>query len=871
MSKALASKKGLPSKEAGLFRELLNLYETRLLKKGLKTADQILKKFPEHGETICMKGLVLVHLGRREEGIDLVKKGVRLDLTSHIVWHVFGLIQKGEKNYEEALKSYGQALRFDKPAQENVNILRDSANLQTHLRIFDALVETRYTLLRLRPNLRQHWIALSVAHYLNGNLKEAKKVLENYESTLKNVPAHDVEHSETLLFYIRILEELGDYTEALTVLNTNSKSRAIVDQTAISETRARLLSKLESPEAEEAWHTLLERNPDCYTYYTGYLSSKGLPDLSAPNPSALSVVTSLSTEFPRAAAPKRLALTLSSGEEFKALAEPYITTGLSKGIPSLFSDLKSLYRDAEKRDVIEEIAERLKLKYAEETSSPSSPEEPTTYLWTLYLLAQHHSFLGRHAKALSILDEALEHTPTLPELHTFKGRVLKRAGDYYGAAKSVNEARLLDGQDRFLNTKTGKYLLRAGMVQEAGEVFGLFTKKDAESPGADLQDMQSMLYLLEEAKAQEKNGKPNLAVKKYIAVKKIFDEVEEDQYDFHGYNLRKFTLNAYIDLVNWEDRLRSQPAYVTAALSASRIFVAAHDDPELVKSLSASPGLTASAKKAAKKKAAKKAAAAKAIEDMKKPNQQQNSNEDKGLEPPPPKDEDPDGLKLLASPDVLDQAAKLLQPLASLAAQNIDVWLTTYDVAIRRGKLLQAVGALDKAKKLDGEHPEVHVRVVDLKFRASKLPEDKAPSEPVKSLFEEALSKLCPPTEVSLETFNSQFLQKRSSEPEAVIAAAKVLKNLEAPVVEVENVLFGLVAPESGLSVKNALTAVQLLQDIKSTRLEEFRAACDARFELSTAFKPEAELVAIREKVVKKRSSADSAEASAEAAPTIAA
>ena len=61
-----------------------------------------------------MKGLVLTHMGRREEGLDLVKKGVRLDLTSHIVWHVFGLLQKGEKNYEEALKSYMQALRFDR-------------------------------------------------------------------------------------------------------------------------------------------------------------------------------------------------------------------------------------------------------------------------------------------------------------------------------------------------------------------------------------------------------------------------------------------------------------------------------------------------------------------------------------------------------------------------------------------------------------------------------------------------------------------------------------------------------------------------------------------------------------------------------------
>lgn len=61
-----------------------------------------------------MKGLVLVHLGRREEGVETVKRGMRYDLMSHICWHVFGLIQKGEKNYEEALKSYNQALRFDK-------------------------------------------------------------------------------------------------------------------------------------------------------------------------------------------------------------------------------------------------------------------------------------------------------------------------------------------------------------------------------------------------------------------------------------------------------------------------------------------------------------------------------------------------------------------------------------------------------------------------------------------------------------------------------------------------------------------------------------------------------------------------------------
>jgi hypothetical protein len=137
-------------------------------------------------------------MGKREEGIELVKKGIRLDLTSHICWHVFGLIQKGEKKYEEALKSYMQALKFDKVRntllgaftssilpKENINILRDTAHLQTQLRLFDGLLDTRHTILKSRPTLRQHWVALAVAHHLNGNLTEAKQIMDDYSQFLK--------------------------------------------------------------------------------------------------------------------------------------------------------------------------------------------------------------------------------------------------------------------------------------------------------------------------------------------------------------------------------------------------------------------------------------------------------------------------------------------------------------------------------------------------------------------------------------------------------------------------------------------------------------------------------------------------------------
>lgn len=120
--------------------------------------------------------------------------------------------------------------------------------------------------------------------------------------------------------------------------------------------------------------------------------------------------------------------------------------------------------------------------------------------------------------------------------------MLKRAGDLEGAARALEQARLLDKSDRFLNGKSGKYWLRAGQIEKAGQVFGLFTKvrpdmtemrssmlmvlasvcgqmqKDAPSPGADLKDMQCSWYLIEEGDAYRRAGNLPLAVKRYEQV-----------------------------------------------------------------------------------------------------------------------------------------------------------------------------------------------------------------------------------------------------------------------------------------------------------------------------------------------------------------
>ncbi|CAE6534150.1 unnamed protein product [Rhizoctonia solani] len=851
----------LASKEQSLFKELLSLYEARQYKKAIKTADTILKKAPTHGETMCMKGLVFTNMpGKRDEGVELVRKGLALGLESHICWHVYGLVLKQEKNYAQALGAYSRALKYD---VDNMNILRDAAQLQMQLRQFDQLVQTRHTLLSLRPTMRQSWIALAVAYQMNGDLEKANKVLVNYKSMLKNVPDYDYEHSELLLYHLRIMEILGKHEEVLAALDVYSKQREILDRTAIVEFRARNLSKANrKAEAAHEWTTLIEQNHESYAYYRGLLSTQdidlgesmsklltciqkihedqldNLTDESLPV--ALAYLKKLVTQYPGATAPKRLSLDVALGDEFRSLAEPYLWAGLQRGIPSLFVDIKSLYNVDEKRATVEEIVEGFlaKLKPEEVSKEPppatngeTKPEPPTTYLWALYFLGQHYSYCKDQEKALSFLDTAIAHTPTLPELYTARGRALKRAGDFVQASFAVEAGRLLDGQDRWLNGKSAKYAMRAGRVEEAQNLLGLFTRKDALSPSADLTEMQSLVYLIQEGDANRRAGRLPMALKRYSAVTQIFDDIWDDQYDFHSYCIRRYTLNIYIDTIRWEDRIREHSAYRKASVEAAKIYIRLHDNPSLV--AACTPKLTAEEKKA-KAKAVKAAS--------KEPKKGNNAKED---EIPPPKDDDPDGLKLLSQEKPIEQALKLLRPLEALQVQDADVWLTIYDVAMRRKKYLQALKALITIKKLAPDHHELHWRVVDFRLQTSS---GATLDASIKAAIDQSLNDLIP-LQQSPEAFNTQYLQRVSIPAGKFGSALAVLKihGFEAGQAEAEGLIFQALHPEAKASILDLLEGARLLQDvIKSKRTDEFKTEGQKLHPLSTALRTDQELESLR-------------------------
>lgn len=119
----------LPAKEAVVFRKLVICWEEKQWKVGLQLAKKILgtKGCQEHGETLAMRGLLLLGVGRREEAMVEVRRGLRAGIQSSRCWHAFGLLCRAERKFVEAISSFKQALKLE---PSSMSVLRDLCVLQ---------------------------------------------------------------------------------------------------------------------------------------------------------------------------------------------------------------------------------------------------------------------------------------------------------------------------------------------------------------------------------------------------------------------------------------------------------------------------------------------------------------------------------------------------------------------------------------------------------------------------------------------------------------------------------------------------------------------------------------------------------------------
>lgn len=83
--------------------------------------------------------------------------------------------------------------------------------------------------------------------------------------------------------------------------------------------------------------------------------------------------------------------------------------------------------------------------------------------------------------------------------------------------------------------------------------------------------MQCFWFINELAESYERQGNYAMALKYFHKVDKIFVDVYDDQFDFHSYSIRKCVLRAYVDMIEFEDKLQSHPYFKRAAKGIVRI------------------------------------------------------------------------------------------------------------------------------------------------------------------------------------------------------------------------------------------------------------------------------------------------------------
>ncbi|KAI8368769.1 NMDA receptor-regulated protein 1-domain-containing protein [Blakeslea trispora] len=698
----------LPPREATVFRNILKNYESRQYKKGLKLAESILKTHPDHGETLAMKGLFLNNLEKKEEGYEYVKKGLLKDLTSHICWHVYGLLYRADKNYEEAAKCYANALKFNK---NDINILRDFAVLQTQMRHYDALVETRTKLLETRPQNPPFWLGLAISYQLVGEPLKGLKVLKTQAESNVQAAATDYERSELHMYENMLLEEAGDYQKALDHLIEIESQ--VTDKRAWKEKNALYLSKLNrKEEAEIAYRELISINPNNVDYIHQVLSLKENAEINQ-------TLADLFTQYPRSKIIEQLILQHAEGNSFKTKVDATLQNGFRKGIPSLFTSMKRYYADAEKKRMIEELVDSYHVSLEKNHTfgdDQQNKEPPTALLWVLYYLAKQADFCKQHDQALVWINKAIAHTPTVVELYMTKGRILKHAGKIQEASEVMNEAREIDLQDRFINSKCAKYLMRAGKIEEAERILTLFTRKDVTAL-QDLTDMQCQWFMIEEGHAYLEKKDYGRALKRFHALEKFYLDYFDDQFDFHSYCLRKLTLRAYVESLRWEDKLRAHPFYLKAAKGAIKAYLAmASHQPKEGDELDET-NMTEAEKKKARNKARK--AALKAQQDAENKKATQVKEEVKPKNDKKPTDADPEGEKYLNTQTPLEDALLFLKPLELLAPQNPEIHSLGFEIYLNQQKLLLATKSLYKVAQSDKHYPSLKANLDRLEAAVS--------------------------------------------------------------------------------------------------------------------------------------------------------
>ncbi|OXB79808.1 UNVERIFIED_CONTAM: hypothetical protein H355_000970 [Colinus virginianus] len=748
-------------------------------------------KFAEHGETLAMKGLTLNCLGKKEEAYEFVRKGLRNDVKSHVCWHVYGLLQRSDKKYDEAIKCYRNALKLDK---DNLQILRDLSLLQIQMRDLEGY--------RIPPN----------------------KI--------------DYEYSELILYQNQVMREADLFQESLEHIETYEKQ--ICDKLIVEEIKGEMLLKLgRLKEAGEVYKELIERNAENWYYY------EGLEKSLQPSEKFRELMDKfLRVNFSKGCPPL-----------FTTLKSLYYNPEKENDSLFGKLTLKSVRLVNIQDNTTDHVSTIQELVTGYEASlracdlfgpcENGEREPPTTLLWVRYFLAQHFDKLGQCSLALDYINAAIASTPTLIELFYLKAKIYKHVGNLKEAAKWMDEAQSLDTADRFINSKCAKYMLRANMVKDAEEMCSKFTREGT-SAMENLNEMQCMWFQTECAAAYQRLGKYGDALKKCHEVERHFFEITDDQFDFHTYCMRKMTLRAYVDLLRLEDVLRKHAFYFKAARSAIEIYLKLHDNPLTNESKEQevnSENLSAkelkkmlSKQRRAQKKAKLEEERKHAERERQQKNQKKKRDEEEEETSGPREELVPEKLERAENP--LEEAIKFLIPLKNLIGDNIDTHLLAFEIYFRKGKFLLMLQSVKRAFAINSNNPWLHECLI--KFSKAVSDHSNLP-EIVSKVLSQEMQKIF--VNKNLESFNEEFLKHNATSIQHQLSGAKMMYFLDKS--RQEKAIAVATRLDKNMRDKNVKTLTKVFEALLDgsfgschTQCEEYQAACHKLFPFTSAFMP---------------------------------
>ncbi|GIX62543.1 tetratricopeptide repeat-containing protein [Babesia caballi] len=226
-SSAAGQEEGLSQKDTAAFKNMMDLYNQKHYKKGLKIADALVAKYPKHGEVLSFRALLLANVdpSKQDEALELAREGLRYDLRSYLCWYVLGVVYKQRKLKKDALKCFTMALKVD---PKNDRLMKDICALAIEVNDYAAFRKYASQALQIRVKHFKEWMAFAFAQHMCGNIEAACKVVAEAELIFSgNYCAEPFEVSSAMLYWAMILEESERYEECIKVLT--AKEPVILD------------------------------------------------------------------------------------------------------------------------------------------------------------------------------------------------------------------------------------------------------------------------------------------------------------------------------------------------------------------------------------------------------------------------------------------------------------------------------------------------------------------------------------------------------------------------------------------------------------------------------------------------------------------